>query len=223
MKKETLPRIEWDFDPKRVPDSELVACYYWEYARESAFIRDVLLRWHEHLRTVGGLPNDKLETDLLTIESGGDAVQIFLAGISKDECFFPTPWQLLPPEIKQARWRIHADFDKPFRRAHWSEARKMVQQCEAPARQQRVERMAARASGRVVPLSPVLAQLRFTSGHEIALVQIHWSKFTNPEIAAAIKKWVTDNRPKDVPEPRKRGHSLLSFRVRLELLGIMRS
>lgn len=33
---------EWNFD--NVPDSELVACCYWEYARESVFIRDVKRR-----------------------------------------------------------------------------------------------------------------------------------------------------------------------------------
>jgi len=33
---------DWNFD--EVPDGELVACCYWEYARESAFIRDVRKR-----------------------------------------------------------------------------------------------------------------------------------------------------------------------------------
>ncbi len=34
--------IEWDFDS--IPDSELVACCYWEYARESAFITEADLK-----------------------------------------------------------------------------------------------------------------------------------------------------------------------------------
>ena len=32
--------LDWNFDA--VPDPELVACCYWEYARESAFIRELL-------------------------------------------------------------------------------------------------------------------------------------------------------------------------------------
>ena len=33
--------FDWNFDG--VPDDELVACCYWEYARESAFIHRMLL------------------------------------------------------------------------------------------------------------------------------------------------------------------------------------
>ena len=32
----SLTKFDWNFDA--VPDNELVACCYWEYARESAFI-----------------------------------------------------------------------------------------------------------------------------------------------------------------------------------------
>src|ERR1022692_3916499 len=35
-----LPEHEWNFDS--VPDGELVACCYWEYARESASICDAV-------------------------------------------------------------------------------------------------------------------------------------------------------------------------------------
>jgi hypothetical protein len=41
-----LGNEEWDFD--EVPDNELVACCYWEYARESMFIRDLRRRSWEH-------------------------------------------------------------------------------------------------------------------------------------------------------------------------------
>jgi hypothetical protein len=34
-----LNEFDWNFDA--VPDAELVACCYWEYARESAFIREL--------------------------------------------------------------------------------------------------------------------------------------------------------------------------------------
>jgi hypothetical protein len=41
-----LIEAEWRFDS--VPDGELVACCYWEYARESAFIRGLRHRSWEH-------------------------------------------------------------------------------------------------------------------------------------------------------------------------------
>ena len=37
-----MTELDWNFDG--VPDHELVACCFWEYARESAFIRDVKRR-----------------------------------------------------------------------------------------------------------------------------------------------------------------------------------
>ena len=41
----TLDSKVWNFDA--VPDGELKACCYWEYARESAFIRDTLRNYRE--------------------------------------------------------------------------------------------------------------------------------------------------------------------------------
>jgi hypothetical protein len=40
-----LSPLEWNFE--QVPDGELVACCYWEYARESAFIRDTLREYRD--------------------------------------------------------------------------------------------------------------------------------------------------------------------------------
>src|SRR5216684_7591220 len=43
--KKDLPELDWNFD--NVPDGELVACCYWEYARESAFIRETLRQYRD--------------------------------------------------------------------------------------------------------------------------------------------------------------------------------
>jgi hypothetical protein len=43
---------EWNFD--KVPDAELLACSYWEYARESVFIRDALGRARSLWLVAGG-------------------------------------------------------------------------------------------------------------------------------------------------------------------------
>src|SRR5579863_5202020 len=41
-----LAREEWDFGD--IPEDELAACCYWEYARESAFVRELRQRCLEH-------------------------------------------------------------------------------------------------------------------------------------------------------------------------------
>jgi len=38
---------EWDFDNSRVDDAELLACCYWEYARESDSIRETVQKLKE--------------------------------------------------------------------------------------------------------------------------------------------------------------------------------
>jgi hypothetical protein len=43
---ESILRIEWDF--AAVPDDELLACCYWEYARESAFVCGLRQRCWEY-------------------------------------------------------------------------------------------------------------------------------------------------------------------------------
>jgi hypothetical protein len=46
-----LSEFDWNFDP--VPDNELVACCYWEYARESEFIRGLRQRCIQNWREGG--------------------------------------------------------------------------------------------------------------------------------------------------------------------------
>jgi len=111
----SLQREDWDFS--EVPVDELVGCCYWEYARESAFIRDVRQRCLESRRA--NAPRDEqLHADIQKVQSIGDASEVFLRGCflapgvsyqSKDECApnyrhpeaqptsgnFPAPWQSL--------------------------------------------------------------------------------------------------------------------------------
>jgi hypothetical protein len=49
MESDNLSSDNWNFD--KVPDNELVACCYWEYARESAFIRNVRQRCIQNWRS----------------------------------------------------------------------------------------------------------------------------------------------------------------------------
>ncbi len=44
---------DWNFDERRVPDAELVACCYWEYARESRLLRDLRQKCEQAWREAG--------------------------------------------------------------------------------------------------------------------------------------------------------------------------
>ena len=81
--------LEWDWDFDKVPDGELVACCYWEYARESAFIRDVRQRcWKDEQPE--GKRDERLHTDLQKVQSIGYHAHCFLHGF-----FCPPEWRAL--------------------------------------------------------------------------------------------------------------------------------
>jgi hypothetical protein len=46
-----LAEADWNFDS--IPDGQLKAGCYWEYARESAFIRNILLSYRDWFRAGG--------------------------------------------------------------------------------------------------------------------------------------------------------------------------
>jgi hypothetical protein len=125
----SIERDEWDFSG--VPDSELAGCCYWEYARESAFIRETLREYREWF-LAGGLLNkaaDALFKKMDAIQSIGDVSQVLVRGCSfkpgivwqsvDDEAenyrhreappitgSFPAPWQELDPKERAYRARL---------------------------------------------------------------------------------------------------------------------
>lgn len=82
MKKqpEVIPDWDWNFDA--VPDGELVACCYWEYARESVFIRDTLRQYREWFLAGGKWDEntDKLSAKLETIQCSSEQAGVFTRG-----------------------------------------------------------------------------------------------------------------------------------------------
>jgi hypothetical protein len=54
------------------------------------------------------------------------------------------------------------------------------------------------------------------------VVEICWRIFTNEEIVQSFRKWVKENRPKDISGPNDKGHKARDWRVALERLGMMR-
>src|ERR1043165_7520984 len=128
---------EWNFDG--VPDGELVACCYWEYARESAFMHDVRKRSWEcwkplYVKKSEGLSlqeEQQLHQDLQKVQSIGYASEVFIRGIScpPDSVLpdapplkpgevhqatgsFPKPWQALTTAERRYRSRIGTDVER---------------------------------------------------------------------------------------------------------------
>jgi hypothetical protein len=120
---ESLKREDWDFSS--VSDGELVGCCYWEYARESAFIRDVWQRCRGN-RRANALRDEQLHADIQKVQSIGDVSEVFLRGCflkprvsyqSKDDTApnyrhaeappitgsFPAPWQSLTEAERKYR------------------------------------------------------------------------------------------------------------------------
>ncbi len=141
----SLQREDWDFS--EVPAGELVGCCYWEYARESAFIRDTLQRYREW--SAGGGKRDKASDELFArtdqIQSIGYPAKVFIAGCvfgpgqtwqSEDRARpnyrhpdappisggFPAPWQSLTKDERKYRAHIGHDVEQldivPIKLAH---------------------------------------------------------------------------------------------------------
>lgn len=137
--KTVLSQLDWNFD--NVPDSELVACCYWEYARESAFIQDVRRRcldpkWKEMVNSelssyVGddieeiqsmGYPSEVIVSGLFCPPDGvlDDAPALRLGEVHQITGAFPRPWQSLTHAEKTYRKHIGSDVERiplvPFER-----------------------------------------------------------------------------------------------------------
>jgi hypothetical protein len=141
--------FDWNFD--RVPKDELAACCYWEYARESAFIRDVRRRcldpkWKE-------MVNSELwkycGEDIAKIQSIGHAANVLLPGFfcptdgvlddappsqpgetNRLTGAFPKPWQALTQPERDFRKHISNDIEHmrivPFQRGFAFDAKDIV-------------------------------------------------------------------------------------------------
>ncbi len=125
---QTLAELEWNFDA--IPDSEVIACCYWEYARESAFIRNLRERclnpkWRKMLNTE---LDAYVGIDLEKLQSIGEPANVILRGFftlpnaslpaglptQRGETFevfrsFPDAWQSLTAQERRARSKINPE------------------------------------------------------------------------------------------------------------------
>jgi hypothetical protein len=245
--------LELDFSGERIPDDEVVACCFWEYARESEFIRQVRERSVRHWQD-GGKFNKELYADLEMLQSIGYTAEVFLRGFSFPSGerskkshpnappitgSFPQPWQSL--DMAERAYRAHIRSDKevipltPFKRGDWLDAGDIYQFAEARRKEifapyEKARRENPEASevelirdGKLVPLPEIPNSLYWAGGKEVSIFAIEWAQFTNDEITTHFRHWIKSNRPKTISEPDDRGRKLNDWRVALNRLGIMRA
>jgi hypothetical protein len=164
-----LSPLEWNFE--QVPDGELVACCYWEYARESAFIRDTLREYRDWFLAGGKWNEDttKLMANLEKIQCSSQPTDVFLSGCAFDPGMvwqsdnpekpnyrhpdappitgsFPAPWQSLSKAEREYRAHIRTDVEElrifPIKLSHWSWAKEIARECQRVADDQHKQRKA---------------------------------------------------------------------------------
>ena len=159
----SLVEAEWNFE--NVPDGELVACCYWEYAREAAFIRGLRQRSWERWKPLYAKdqwwnePEDEsLHADLQMVRGIGYPAEVFLHGIScppdgvlpdapplkpgqvyRVTGSFPKPWQQMTQQERAYRAHIGSDVERiplvPFRRGTSLDAKDIVEWVSARRRE----------------------------------------------------------------------------------------
>jgi hypothetical protein len=151
-----LAREDWNFD--FVPDPQLVACCFWEYARESAFIRETLQCYRQKWQRPNGELFDemrKLWDDVEKIRSIGYAAEVFVSGCTFEPGkrrqslhpdkpgyrhpkappltgSFPAPWQSLSEYERRFRAHIRSDVEQlqiaPIKLSDWCWAKEIARQ-----------------------------------------------------------------------------------------------
>lgn len=163
-----VTEYNWNFDA--VPDAELVACCYWEYARESAFIRQRLQKYRTQWWCPGGGLTDEIRNlwdDMDRIRSIGYAAEVFIRGCTYEPGTvwqsvdqhkpnfkhpeaapltgsFPAPWQTLAEGERKSRAHIRTDVEQlqivPIKLAHWSWAKEIARECQFVSDEQHARR-----------------------------------------------------------------------------------
>lgn len=245
-----IVEIDWNFD--KVPDKELVACCYWEYARESAFIRKLRERCIQNWHT-GGYRDERLSVDLGKLHNCGPRIEVLMRGfyfapgdphridMQRDAAVtnsFPAPWQTLAANEREFRVRVALSAGwypaKPFERADWNDVKEIAEKAEAQwkkvsteyKRMQRENPGASevdlRARGKLQPFNGIHVSILREDGKEVTAVAINWARFNNEQIVSYFRKWAKSSRPKEIPSPSDRGHKPGDWRAKLTRLAVMR-
>jgi hypothetical protein len=210
-------RRNWDFDEDKVPESELVACCYWEYARESAFIREQVKKW---TGTLAGMTPELWQV----IEIG--ELRTLLLPDPKDTLphLFPKPWQEQTPHVRTklaeaVNFRLEPIFlcNEPWTAKElWEKAERYVKAIEAGEKTKRGKTPAWEFHD---PL-PVCRQ--WPDGTVTVMLEINLTHYTLNELSAAFRQWLNTLPGVGSKHYVKQGQSWHKWRVALRRLGIMR-
>ena len=239
-KKVTLPPTECVFRRESVPDNELLACRLWEYARESATLNGFMERASTLDITVIPELRKVCHNVLhlaLAIWSGAGKIPLVGSKFIPPAVRFSTPWQELPPDFRRqvgAQYRLpvtpkgekkitypagFADAKLPefhmlanLRRAEWDRPLKELLMSYSTGPRD-LEPFSLKVEWNEGPLLP-------TRRAETRAFTFNW-RCRNEQIEAAFKLWLQRNRPPEWANDAK-GEKVVSLRVDLERLGIMR-
>jgi hypothetical protein len=224
-----LTEFDWNFD--NVSNNELVACCFWEYARESAFFLDLKKRltgWDD----CGRCP-EKVVKGFNRIQQSPMPTFFHLdAMLGQKE--FPCPWLKLHKRDRRKLIKLDFGLPAPFALADdLTEAESLLEAVKARIRQHRadVEKVHDEWPGYGEgtlsrwgkwPKWKPLGRIFWDDGFESIMVRIAWESYTNEQIIEAFRDWIKKHRPRQFPAPSGKGHKQISHRVALERLGIMR-
>jgi hypothetical protein len=224
-----LSKADWNFDA--VPDVELVACCYWEYARESAFLVGLKRNW-DAWDGCGRCP-EVLAQGFNRIQQAAPHTFVYLQAILA-ESSFPEPWQKLPGKSRQRLVKLDLGIPAALSAGgDLVEAERALEAARAQIKAYRtaVDELHAKWPGYgeatlqrrgLWPKTQPLERTFWDDGYESLVVRIAWENHTNEQILESFRQWLKQNRPKQMPAPSGKGHKLISQRVALERLGIMR-
>jgi hypothetical protein len=224
-----LPRNEWNFDG--IPDEQLVACCYWEYARESPSIRQAV-KVAKIAQAQQGIPKPETEEREVFRETVNQAYGLlFNTGFDPISFWvalpFPKAWQSVAKTKRQEWAQACPKIPKPLKfppfavtgdlniaSALQSEAMKVHKERQALyLRLSQIDsgvanlKEAAEVRNKLSELAkhPPAALLRGAGGADHFIAQINWRDFTDNEIVASFEQWVKakGNRPMPVTDEPK--------------------
>ncbi len=212
--------VEWNFDA--VPESELIACCWWEYARESTTLREWVALPVKNSKPISRNEQARRWKFLLSIMRYS---QLFNECVFSpfptvdDPLSFPAPWQMLSPDERKKRSYpvLLEHVRKPAERA-CSGTVSLLGEKAATAYSKWCREVSRRR--RMMP-TPFVQEI--SGEREVVAFEVLWGHFSNSKIKAAFAEWVDANRPPPIPEPSDgSGKKPIDWRKKLRDLGVLR-
>src|SRR5438552_8449246 len=220
-----LARVDWDFNA--VLGDELLACCYWEYARESARIRAFCSpKDSDFFPAPEVQPEIKGPDGIVLMKARRRLVNPARARFAKSMLMYALPVKLMLD-------RVFGTKVDPFEEA-WVNLQPLFRKAVVEALE---PYFAEKPSLTYLPFNRCsdmrdvgladdayrCAEFDKDLGMERLRVQIDWGGFNDAQIVAAFKAWVIENRPLGVGIADERGRrKKKGYSVYLAWLGIMR-